>query len=109
MRRCVYMIKVITLCKLTEKGKLLPPEKAAVVLAKTQEITAAYGGKIKEIFASSGRYDFVVLTEYPDELSGFKAYVKTNELGLFHMESMDVFPVETFIEAMKESKVLVAV
>jgi uncharacterized protein with GYD domain len=105
----VTMIKVIALCKLTEKGQVLAPDKAPVVLAKTQEIAAAYGGKLKEIWATNGRYDFVVLAEYPDELAAFKAYVKINELGVFHMESATAFPVEAYIEALKESKVLVAV
>ena len=103
------MFTTIAFCKLTEKGKTMPPAKAPEVLAKTQEIAKAYGGKFKEIYATTGRYDFVVLAEYPDDLSGFKAFVKINELGLFHMESTLAFPVETYLEAAKDSKVLVAV
>jgi uncharacterized protein with GYD domain len=103
------MIKHITFCKLTEKGQMLPPEKAPLALLKTKEIAGVYGGKFNEIWATTGKYDFVVLAEYPDEIAAFKAYVKINELGLFHMESAVAFPVETYLEAVKETKVLVAV
>lgn len=103
------MIKFITFVKLTEKGQLLPPEKAPIVLAKVQEITKAYGGKVEFMWATTGRYDFVSLAEYPDEPAAFKARTKIMELGLFHLESMVAFPVEAFIEAVKEDKVLVTV
>ncbi len=103
------MIKFITFVKLTEKGQLLPPEKAPIVLAKVQEITKAYGGKVEFMWATTGRYDFVSLAEYPDEPAAFKARTKIMELGLFHLESTVAFPVEAFIEAVKENKVLVTV
>ncbi len=103
------MVTIITFIKLTEKGQLLPPEKAAETLAKVNEITQAYGGKISQIWASGGRYDFVSLTEYPDEEMAFKSRTKIMELGLFHMESTPVFPIEKFLEAVAEQKVLVTV
>ncbi len=103
------MFKSITFAKLTEKGMLLPPEKAPIVLAKVNEIVKAYGGKVEFMWATTGRYDFVTLTEYPDEPAAFKAHTKITELGLFHLETMVAFPIEAYIEALKEQKVLVAV
>lgn len=103
------MVKVITFAKLTEKGQLLPPEKAPIVLAKVNEIVKTYGGKIEWMWATPGRYDFVTLAEYPDEPAAFKSRTKIMELGLFHLESTIAFPVEAYIEALKEQKVLVAV
>jgi uncharacterized protein with GYD domain len=103
------MFKTITFAKLTEKGQLLPPDKAPLVLAKVQEIVKIYGGKVEFMWATTGRFDFVTLTEYPDEPAAFKARTKIMELGLFHLESMSAFPVESYIEAVKEQKILVTV
>ena len=103
------MLKFITFVKLTEHGQLLPPEKAPQILAKVEEITRTYGGKIDFMWATTGRYDFISVAEYPDETAGFKARTKIMELGLFHLESTVLFPVETYMEAVAEKKVLVAV
>ncbi len=117
------MLKFITFAKLTEKGQLMPPEKAPAVLAKVlmapekapavlakvQEIVRTYGGKVEYMWATIGRYDFVSFAEYPSEESAFKARTKITELGLFHLESTIAFPVETYIEALAEEKVLVTV
>jgi uncharacterized protein with GYD domain len=103
------MVKVLTFAKLTEHGQLLPPEKIPTVLAKIQEIVKVYGGKIEWMFATTSRYDFVTLAEYPDESAAFKARTKIVELGLFHLESAVAFPIEAYIEAATEKKVLVAV
>lgn len=103
------MIKTITLVKLTEKGQVLPPDKAPAVLGKVNEIVKTYGGKVEFMVATSGRFDFVTLIEYPDAPTAFKARTKIMELGFFHLESMNVFPVEAYIEAVKEQKVLAAV
>ncbi len=103
------MIKTITFVKLTEKGMLLPPEKAPAVLAKVNEIVKTYGGKVELMLATTGRFDFVAINEYPDEPAAFKARTKITELGFFHLESMNVFPVEAYIEAVKEQKVPVTV
>ncbi len=103
------MVRFITFAKLTEKGQLTPPEKAPAVLAKVEEIIRAYDGKVEFMWATIGRYDFVSLAEYPDEEFAFKARTKIMELGLFHLESTIAFPVETYIKAVAEEKVLVAV
>ncbi len=103
------MLKFITFAKLTEKGQLMAPEKAPAVLAKVQEIVRTYGGKVEYMWATIGRYDFVTFAEYPNEESAFKARTKIMELGLFHLESTIAFPVETYIEALAEKKVLVTV
>jgi uncharacterized protein with GYD domain len=103
------MVKTLTFAKLTEHGQLLPPEKVPVVLAKVQEIVKAYSGKIEWMFATTGRYDFITMAEYPDEPAAFKARTKIMELGFFHLESAAAFPIEAYIEAAAEKKVLVTV
>jgi uncharacterized protein with GYD domain len=101
------MVTFITFAKFTEKGQVYPPEKAPEILNKVTEIAQAYGGRILNIWATGGRYDFVTLTQYPDQELAFKARTKILELGLFHLDSTPVFPVETFLEAVAEKKVLV--
>lgn len=103
------VLKFITFAKLTEKGLVTPPEKAPAYLAKIQEIVKVYGGKVEFMWATTGRYDFVTLAEYPTEESAFKARTKILELGLFHLESTIAFPIEAYFEALAEKKVLVAV
>jgi uncharacterized protein with GYD domain len=103
------MLKFITFAKLTEKGQVLPSEKAPAVLAKVQEIVRVYGGKVEFMWATTGRYDFVTLAEYPTEEAAFKARTKIMELGLFHLETTIAFPVESYIEALAEKKVLITV
>lgn len=103
------MLKTITFVKLTEKGQVLPPDKAPAILAKVQEIVKTYGGKVEFMWATTGRYDFVTLAEYPDEMAAFKSRIKITELGLFHLDSTVAFPVEAYIQALAEKKELVAV
>ncbi len=103
------MFKTITFVKLTEKGQVLPPDKAPAILAKVQEIVKTYGGKVEFMWATTGRYDFVTLAEYPDEMAAFKSRIKITELGLFHLENAVAFPVEAYIQALAEKKELVAV
>ena len=76
---------------------------------KVEEIIRAYDGKVEFMWATIGRYDFVSLAEYPNEEYAFKARTKVMELGLFHLESTIAFPIETYIKAVAEEKVLVAV
>ena len=45
------------------------------------------------------------IAEYPDDELAFKARVKIQELGLFFLESTPVFPVETYLKALREEKV----
>lgn len=99
------MVTFITFAKLTEKGQMYPPEKAPEILNKVTEITQIYGGKIQYIWATGGRFDFVTIAEYPDDELAFKARVKIQELGLFFLESTPVFPVETYLKALREEKV----
>jgi uncharacterized protein with GYD domain len=103
------MLKQITFARLTEKGQVLPPEKAPIVLAKVNEIVKIYGGKVESMWATTGRFDFVTLAEYPDESAAFKARTKIMELGFFHLESLSAFPIEDYLAAVKEQKVLIAV
>ena len=103
------MIKLITFATLTEKGQTLPPEKAPTILAKVKEIVLAYSGKIESMWATTGQYDFVSVTDYPDEAAAFKARTKIMELGVFHLDSTVLFPIDAYIEAAAEKKVLVAV
>lgn len=103
------MFKTITFVKLTEKGQVLPPDKAPAMLAKVQEIVKTYGGKVEFMWATTGRYDFVTMAEYPDEMAAFKSRIKITEMGLFHLETAIAFPVEAYVQALIEKKELVAV
>lgn len=99
------MFTFVTFLKLTEKGQTIAPDEAAKVLATTKGIAEAYGGKVLQIWATTGRYDFVSLSEYSDPELAFRARTKMMELGLFHLESASAFPIETFLAAVQDSKV----
>ena len=62
------MNKYVGLIKLTEDGHEKLP-KVAEVFAKTHEIVEGVGGKVFDILAVMGKYDFVTFVEYPTDLA----------------------------------------
>lgn len=93
------MHKYISFLRLTEKGQSVPPEKAADVYGQMLSITELFGGKTLEIWTAGGEYDFVTITEFPNEEAAFQARVKLNQLGVARIDGMPTFPVETFLAA----------
>jgi uncharacterized protein with GYD domain len=90
------MNKYVGLIKLTDEGheKLA---KAGEVLDKTTEIVEGVGGKILNIWAVMGAYDFVAFIEYPTEVAAFEALSKTAALGYFTTETLPAVEMDKFL------------
>ena len=90
------MSKYVGLIKLTEEGHEKLP-KAAEVLAKTTDIIEGVGGKVFNIWAVMGTYDFVAFVEYPTETAAFEAVTKMAELGFFTTETLPAVEMDKFL------------
>ncbi len=89
-------MKHLTLMKLTEEGrKHLPDGKD--VFAKSTELVDSLGGKIVGIWATTGRYDFIGVVEYPTAEAGLMAHTKLLETGFFLLESSEAFDMDAFL------------
>ena len=90
------MNNYVGLIKLTDSGHEKLP-KAAEVFAKTTEIVQGVGGKVLNIWAVMGVYDFVAYVQYPTEVAAFEAVTKMAELGFFTTETMPAVEMDKFL------------
>jgi uncharacterized protein with GYD domain len=56
-----------------------------------KQMAETFGVTVKEIFWTQGRYDIVVLTEAPDELSATALNLSLSALGNIRTESLRAF------------------
>jgi uncharacterized protein with GYD domain len=91
-------MKFITFVKLTDEGRKHLPD-AKEVLRRVYELTESFDGKIVSMWATTGRYDFISVAEYPTAEMALKAHTKLLEFGYFLVESSDAFDMETFLAA----------
>ena len=89
-------MKHITLIKLTDEGRKHLPE-AKEVLEKVNDLVASFDGKVEATWATTGRYDFISVAEFPTAEAGLKAHTKFLEIGYFLAESSEAFDMETFL------------
>ncbi|HCU91533.1 MAG TPA: hypothetical protein DHU96_01730 [Actinobacteria bacterium] len=94
----MFPVKHVTLIKLTDEGRKHLPE-AKDVFVKATEVVDSFDGKILGIWATTGRYDFVTVVEYPTAEAGLKAYTTLLETGFYLLESSDAFDMDTFLAA----------
>jgi uncharacterized protein with GYD domain len=90
------MNKYVGLIKLTEDGHEHLKE-AADVLAKASAIIEGVGGKLFNIWAVMGEYDFVAFVEYPSDFAAFEAVTKMAELGFFTTETLPAVEMDKFL------------
>jgi uncharacterized protein with GYD domain len=83
-------VKYIALLKHTAKGREELPRSAAH-FGELQEIIKGVGGTLLEAFATSGRYDYVAIVDYPTPEAGFAARVKIAEMGVLEEEPLEAF------------------
>ncbi|MGB7062118.1 MAG: GYD domain-containing protein [Candidatus Zixiibacteriota bacterium] len=61
------------------------------------------GGKILAAYALMGRYDYIYITEFPDQRSALKALFRTALKGRVAPETLVAIPLEEFLESVKEA------
>ncbi|MCK4404112.1 MAG: GYD domain-containing protein [candidate division Zixibacteria bacterium] len=92
----------VTLFKSTAEGTKGLKESQRYIEEGQKEIREA-GGKIINAYALLGRYDFLYITEFPDQKSALKVLFKTAMKGRIAPENLVAIPLEEFLQAVKEA------
>jgi uncharacterized protein with GYD domain len=96
-RRC-EMFTYVGLIKLTPEGRE-NLEKAPEYIEKIRHIVEEEGGKVEQIYAMMGPWDFFALVKYPDTETAFKVLAKIGLLEVVKTETFPAEPVEVFVKA----------
>jgi len=92
----------VTLFRSTDEGTKGLKESQRYMEEAQKEIREA-GGKIINAYALLGRYDFIYITEFPDQKSALKVLLKTAMKGRVAPENLVAIPLEEFLQAVKEA------
>jgi len=71
-------------------------------LKTTHNWVKEYQGEIKHLFYTFGRYDFVAITEFPDNNTMMKAVLRIVRSGEVRTETLVTIPVEDYVSISKE-------
>lgn len=80
----------ISLCHWTQKGVENAKQSPARLDAARKAFKAA-GGELKEFYLTLGRYDFVTISEFPDDASAAKAVLSLAGAGNVRTETLKAF------------------
>jgi uncharacterized protein with GYD domain len=61
------------------------------------------GGKILAAYALMGRYDFIYITEFPDQKSALQVLFRTAMKGRVAPETLLAIPLEEFLQSVKDA------
>lgn len=89
-------MKHVTLIKLTDEGRKHLPE-AKGLFVKATELMDSFGGKLLGMWATTGRYDFITVIEFPTADASLKAHTKLLETGFYRMETSEAFDIDAFL------------
>ena len=92
----------VTLFRSTAEGTKGLKESQRYIEEGKKEIREA-GGKIINAYALLGRYDFIYITEFPDQKSALKVLLKTAMKGRVAPENLVAIPLDEFLQAVKEA------
>jgi uncharacterized protein with GYD domain len=92
----------VTLFKSTAEGTKGLKETQRHMEEAKKEI-GEVGGKVINAYALLGRYDFIYITEFPDQKSALKVLFKTAMKGRVSPENLVAIPLEEFLQAVKEA------
>ena len=92
----------VTLFKSTAEGTKGLKESQRYIEEGQKEIREA-GGKIINAYALLGRYDFLYITEFPDQKSALKVLFKTAMKGRVAPETLVAIPLEEYLQTVKEA------
>jgi len=94
------MTTFITLGNFTEKGKATIKD-FEKQMGKSMQMTASLGGKLIAIYFTMGRYDFVIISEFPNEEAMMKLLLNSGTGGFSDTETMVAIPSEKGLEIIK--------
>ena len=85
----------ITLFRYTQKGAENIKQSPSRLDAAKKAVEAA-GGKVKGFYLTMGRYDAIVITEYPNDEAGMKITLTTASQGNIRSETLRAFTEEEY-------------
>lgn len=86
----------VGLIKITEDGSE-HLKQAGDIFAKAGKVIEGVGGKLVNIWAVMGEYDFVAFVEYPSDVAAFEAVTKMAEFGYFTTETLPAMEMDKFL------------
>ena len=95
------MARYIRLVKLTREGAMNIKEMPER-MAQGRQYLESLGGKLVEVYAVSGPYDFVALIDAPNDEAVLKHGVFAKQTGFIDILTMPATPVETFLKLARE-------
>jgi len=95
----IYVVGV----RRTEKGHQSLKEFSNVV-DRARKIREANGGKLISAYSTFGRFDFVVIVEYPSGTAMQRSITTMLAEGLFTVEVSEAMPMSEFAELLKEDE-----
>ncbi len=84
----------ISVIKLTREGKM-DIKSAPERIDQARKVIEGLGGKM-EIYATFGRYDYVAISEFPNDEAALNAIAKISTMGSVHIETLKAFSEEEF-------------
>lgn len=95
------MARFIRLVKFTREGmmniKELPDR-----FARGRQYLESLGGRIVDVYATTGPYDLVAILEAPDEKIVLKHGVFAAQTGFVEILTMPAMPIEEFVKTLAE-------
>src|SRR5262245_2899238 len=81
----------ISLCHWTQKGVENAKDSPARLDAARKAFKAA-GGELSTFYMTLGRYDFITISEFPDDAAAAKAVLALSAAGSVRTETLKAFP-----------------
>ena len=91
------MATYVSLIKLTAEGAKNVKTSGEAIQEASNWIGKS-GGKVLAAYALQGNYDFLWITEFPEERGAWKSLVSTALQGRVSTETMTAIPIERFLE-----------
>ena len=93
----------ISLCHWTQKGVENAKDSPARLDAAKKAFKAA-GGKLSAFYMTLGRYDFITISEFPDDATAARAVLALSASGSVRTETLKAFPEEDYRKIMGSLK-----
>lgn len=95
------MARFVRLVKLTREG-MMNVKELPERFAKGRQYLESLGGKIVDVYAVSGPYDFVAILEAPDEQAIMKHGLFVTQTGFVEIVTMPATPIQDFMKTVAE-------
>lgn len=100
-KRGINMPTYIVLGKWTQEG-LAKVKETGNRIEGAKKVMESHGGSLKEIYYTFGRYDFVAISEGPNNDSALKSILVIAGSGAIQTETLVAYPSSEFLDIIKE-------